>query len=297
MKVFCVDSPGRRVETQGPGDLLLARCHRNLAEETWQYVRSIVGGARRDVPGGFLIRCDLPSHTPNIAYRFSSDTPGAKFLDEARDFFGPKRLWRLIASAPGAGGLDPGAEGLGLRPVRGDPGLLLDPIPPAPGPTPGLVVRPVEDRSTLADFATVWCRAFRIPQWIAPIALPGIPPDDPEHKAQNRAFLGYADGKPVACSTVTVTERVAGIANVGTLPSVRGRGYGAALTGRAIDAGRELGADVAYLAASDMGLPLYARMGFRRVSEYHYWQIPVGFFASIRALRAARRLARASAPG
>ncbi len=296
LKGFCVDLPRWGVAALPPREPSLERCHRNLAEGTWQYVRLIAGAARHDLAGGVLIRCDLPSHVPNAAYRLTSETPGPEFFAWAREFFGPKRPWRLIATGPSAVGLDAEANERGLRRVRGDPGMLLDPAGPSAAIPPGLTLRSVEDSTTLADFATVWCRAFRIPRWILPVALPRVPPDDPEHRAQNRAFVGYSAGNAVACASLTVTERVAGIANVGTVPSARGRGFGAAITGKAVEMGRELGADVAYLAASEMGFPVYARMGFRRVSDYRYWQVPVGFFATMRALRGARRLARAARP-
>jgi GNAT superfamily N-acetyltransferase len=271
---------------------LLDRCHRNYAETLWQYIRSIPGAARRDLPDATLIRCDLPSSLTNVLFFPNPRSAPRERLREARTYFGPKLPWRVLTSGERASEVGSAAVGLGLRPAPNEPGMLLDPIrsiPQAPG---SLTIRPVKDLTSLADFGVVWSEAFRFPRWVLPVVLSHPPSDDSERAAQNRFFVGYVDGRPVACSTVTVTERVAGIASVGTIPSARRRGIGTAMTWAAVDAGRALGADTAYLAASTMGYPVYERMGFRRAAEYPCWHVPVGLVRTLRAFRTVRRLVR-----
>jgi ribosomal protein S18 acetylase RimI-like enzyme len=55
---------------------------------------------------------------------------------------------------------------------------------------------------------------------------------------------------------------------VATLPDFRRRGLGEAMTRRAIAQGAAAGCNVATLQASPLGLPIYERMGFRRVGYY-----------------------------
>jgi ribosomal protein S18 acetylase RimI-like enzyme len=238
------------------------------------------------------MRCELPASIANTAFLINPTLPRDELLREASAFFGPERPWRVLLGGPGFEEVDVAARQLGLRRAPSEPGMLLDPIRPLPGPPASLTIRPVENAAALADFGAVWCESFRIPTWVLPVAMPRVPPDDPERGAQNRFFVGYAEGRPVACSTVTVTERVAAIASVGTVTRARGRGYGTAMTSKAVEMGASLGADVAALAASTMGYPVYERMGFRRVAEYPSWHVPSGFFRTLRMVRTFRRLVR-----
>ena len=57
-------------------------------------------------------------------------------------------------------------------------------------------------------------------------------------------------------------------------PEYRGRGYGAAVTARAVIDGFANGAELALLAASPMGEPVYRRLGFREVLRYVLFRRP-----------------------
>jgi len=275
---------------------LLARCHRNYVESLWQYIRSIPGAVRREVPGGTMIRCDLPSSIANVLLLFDHVPGPEERIDDARSYYRSKLPWRVLTSGPASEEVKRLVTQRGMRPIPDEPGMLLDPLPAPPSPPSSLTVRPVEDPSTFRDFGEVWCDAFRIPHWVVPVALPRVPPDDVERGAQNRFFVGYADGRPVACSTATVTEGVAGTASVGTVRAVRGKGYGTAVTWRAIESGRALGARSAYLAATSMGYPVYGRMGFRRVADYPGWELAFGFLRMLGVLRTMRRMTREHPP-
>ena len=53
-----------------------------------------------------------------------------------------------------------------------------------------------------------------------------------------------------------------------TPPEHRRRGYGEALTAAVLRAGRELGCTTGCLQASNMGKPVYERMGFDTFTQY-----------------------------
>jgi len=89
-----------------------------------------------------------------------------------------------------------------------------------------------------------------------------------------RAVLGWVGGEPVAGAVLYCLCGVAGIGWVGTLPSASRRGYGAAVTWRAIVAGFERGMRFASLQASPLGEPVYRRMGFQVASYYHVYVPP-----------------------
>lgn len=77
------------------------------------------------------------------------------------------------------------------------------------------------------------------------------------------------DGERIVSTAVGITQNgMTGIFNVATPPEQRGRGYGAALTSRAVRDGFDAGAELAYLQSSELGHGVYRRLGFREVEEY-----------------------------
>ena len=81
-------------------------------------------------------------------------------------------------------------------------------------------------------------------------------------------YAAYLEGRP-ACSGLGLrTGRTIGIYNIATVPWARRRGLGAAVTQRIIDDGAASGCDVAVLQSSEMGRPIYERLGFRKVVDY-----------------------------
>jgi len=81
-------------------------------------------------------------------------------------------------------------------------------------------------------------------------------------------FVGYVDGSPVASSAIFLNNGVAGIYNVATVDGHRRRGLGEAMTWHAARRGREMGCRFGGLLSSDMGLPVYERMGFRKITAF-----------------------------
>lgn len=85
------------------------------------------------------------------------------------------------------------------------------------------------------------------------------------------ACVAYRDGAPAACALVAVLKEVGFIGWVATVEAARGHGLGEAVTAWATNRGLEMGALFASLQASPMGEPIYARMGYEEVLNYHLW--------------------------
>ncbi len=66
-----------------------------------------------------------------------------------------------------------------------------------------------------------------------------------------------------------VAEAVVSVYAVATLPDARGRGYGAALTWRATTVEPSL---PAMLQASDLGRPIYERLGYTTLLRLKLWE-------------------------
>lgn len=81
-------------------------------------------------------------------------------------------------------------------------------------------------------------------------------------------YVGYVDGQPVVSGLGWRTGRTIGVYSIATIPAARRRGYGAAMTARVVADGALAGCDVAALQASELGRPIYERLGFRTVIRY-----------------------------
>jgi hypothetical protein len=150
------------------------------------------------------------------------------------------------------------------------PTRLPDAVPPA-----GIVLRPVVDDTTRGDYVDVLTRSFTPSQ--------GTPADvieatfgsvDALHGPHLRAVVAYEGPAPVAGALVLVSHGVAGVQYVGTVEGARGRGLGELVTRWVGNAGFDLGARIAALQASEMGEPVYRRMGYETVTRYRYWMGP-----------------------
>ena len=121
-----------------------------------------------------------------------------------------------------------------------------------------------------SDYFTTLCAGFEVPVEMVAVL------DDARlaEGANVAAFLGLADGVPIATSLAFITGRTVGIYNVGTVPLGRRRGFGEAMTWEAIRWGAARGCDVAVLQASQLGRPIYERMGFAEIVSYVQLMVP-----------------------
>ena len=83
-------------------------------------------------------------------------------------------------------------------------------------------------------------------------------------------YIGWLDGEAVATATVFLGAGVAGLYFVMTVPEVRRRGIGAAITYGAL---RDASAEYAVLGSSPAGRSVYERLGFREYCtiELYEW--------------------------
>ena len=154
------------------------------------------------------------------------------------------------------------------RPV---PVMAMQPLREAPVlNTPGFEIVEVGAGADLDDYQRVTETGFGLPLGVGKFILSDLVVERPDVTA----YLARKDGKAVATSLVQMSNRVGGIYFVACLVEDRRRGYGEAVTWAAVRGGAKRGSEVASLQASEMGQPVYARMGFDVVARYHEFASP-----------------------
>jgi GNAT superfamily N-acetyltransferase len=136
-----------------------------------------------------------------------------------------------------------------------------------PPPTPGLVLEQVAGVAASEAWGDVTAACFHVPAEVLPDWGPFWERASRELGPGFIRVLARLDGEPVAASAVLVAGGVAGIYCVATVPDLRRRGIGRAVTRAACSEARQLGYHVAMLEASEMGVGLYEKIGFREVGK------------------------------
>ena len=81
--------------------------------------------------------------------------------------------------------------------------------------------------------------------------------------------MGCIEGKAVATSLVGFSDCGAALYCIGTLPDYRGRGIGTAVTCACLEAAKLNHMPCAVLYGSEMGKPMYEKLGFRPAQVLH----------------------------
>jgi GNAT superfamily N-acetyltransferase len=245
--------------------------HLNLIDSSRQLFE-LDPGAEIEAGDGWLFGSGRSSHPviSNAAFRADDDRDPAEVVERARSFFSARGRGFAVWARAGASedrDLIETAEETGLTRVYEMPAMVLDERPPEQPPPAGVELRRVSSAADAGDFWRVATSAY---------ASNGFPPEVFAYYESHRglvaanaaAFLAFADGRPVAIAMTLVSHGVAGIYWVGTLEQARGRGLGGMVTAAAVNAGFDLGGEIASLQASPMGKPVYERMGFETIFDY-----------------------------
>jgi ribosomal protein S18 acetylase RimI-like enzyme len=156
-------------------------------------------------------------------------------------------------------------EERGLLLTGDDPGMYLDLSTRDDLDTPeeaeGITLIRGDDRDVEAT-TDVFIQAFDLPPETRPYAV-GLVTGFPRRPGQEMAHvLALVDGEPAGSGVVLMIDGVAGLYNIGVLPSARRRGIGAAVTRELLRIARDRGCSAATLYASQLGYSVYAAEGF-----------------------------------
>ncbi len=194
-------------------------------------------------------------------------------VDDLLAEFRKRRLpleW-TVGSSTVPSGLGSHLRARGLTHVLVVPGMAMDltQLPDEPLPR-NLTIDRAEHRGDLEAFLRVFAATFKIDEALLP-RLVTIRMGLPTNRESSIALLGRLDGRPVASAEVFASAGVAGLYSVGTLPAVRGQGLGRAMTVAALGEARDRGYRVGVLQGTEMGVPVYRRLGFREHSRFEIY--------------------------
>ena len=226
-------------------------------------------GARVDRGAGLvLVDSGLPCDTFNFVCntRLSTANAHARVRDALAffDVTGHPFSWWLGPGFTPAELPDVLGE-LGLAPAESETAMALDlrTLPASAPAVPGLAIARVRTPADLAAFAQVSAANWDPPdpqviRYFAMAAEALLAPD-----AAQRLYLGRFDGEPAATAEATVGGGLVGLYNIATRPAFRRRGIAMAMTRAALIGSAADGLTTGILQASDAGVGVYERLGFR----------------------------------
>lgn len=153
-----------------------------------------------------------------------------------------------------------------------DTGMAIDllTLPEVNSLPAGVMIERVETSGVLQEWLRAFGLGFRVSEdRLADYsAMPlGIPPAE----SAFRYYLARAGEEPAATAMLYPARQVAVIEEVSTVPAMRGRGIGTAVTLAALRDGRALGYRIAVLVASEAGARVYRRLGFKPYGDRHIY--------------------------
>lgn len=253
-----------------PPEELARRIDANLFETFRILARTAPRGEIRESDGLLLVATGAPVPWFNIAYVTRPLTHPSTAIADACAFFDERQLPFVVRlrenmDAP----TERAAAAAGLPFTDAVPGMVLEDIGPRGTFLEHITIRRVHGRN-VADHTAVVADSFGISRDVAAMFVSERLGEEPDFEL----YVGYHQDRPVAASALAISHRVAGVYNVGTIREYRNQGIGEAMTWHAIRQGALASCRIASLQSSQMGEPIYRRMGFRTVTTYRTFARP-----------------------
>jgi hypothetical protein len=254
--------------TTPAGDTYLRRFLLNWAGMSAS-TAGMLGGRSRDLPAVLMADSGRPLvffNCATLTQPLSAETTSAT-LAEIAEFFAfadPSGQGEvLLVSAWPTTDLGPAGWNL-----MGHPPLHLLPTGAVPRSVPpDLDVKKVRDVEELYAWERVAIEGYPLD------ALAGAPPGSITceswlEEPRLHLWVGWVGNRPVSASSAWTDHGINNVTLVATVPHDRGRGYGEALTWHAARADPSL---PSMLISSDVGRPIYERMGFLPLQRITLW--------------------------
>ncbi|MET7339107.1 GNAT family N-acetyltransferase [Nonomuraea sp. NPDC005650] len=134
---------------------------------------------------------------------------------------------------------------------------------------PELEIRRVQSEDDLIAYGEINAYAYGMPPGAGRVAVAGS-----RLWRDAFAYIGYRDGRPVTCAATVAGPDSLFLALVATLPDQMRRGYGEAVTRKAIHQSiAQTGHHRVVLHATEVGRPVYERIGCTTNSPIHFFHL------------------------
>lgn len=237
--------------------------------ESWRRLAQLAPGSVIEEGEGYTF-ISRGSRQPFFNSLFLASVPAdlGSLLAQARTFYAHQQVpWSVQAMGTVAEALAPEAAALGLVHTDTEPAMILTPLVDRPPMQSELVIRRVENMEQLSAFDEIVNTCFGVPS--EPSCTMSTLAD--YQRVNLIPYLGFVEGIPAVTALRSPAYGVAMIHVIGTLPAYRRRGFGEAITWRAVLDGIAEGCSASFLTASPLGYAVYARMGYRDCGEVHTW--------------------------
>jgi ribosomal protein S18 acetylase RimI-like enzyme len=141
--------------------------------------------------------------------------------------------------------------------------------------SPGLSIERVSNTESLKMWCQTCVKGFGMPSFVEDAFF-----DFMSHVGlgDTLPYIGLLNDQPVATSLMVLAAGVAGMYNVATVPEARQKGIGTWMTLTPLRNARAMGYHIGILHASEMGVNIYRRLGFReycQIDHYEWSPAPV----------------------
>jgi GNAT superfamily N-acetyltransferase len=237
------------------------------------------GGEMREDPDVTVCSTGLAYRAVNgaVGLRFDPAGVAERIADVTRWFAGRVGPWRwLVGPTSVPSDLDRHLRAAGFDLVSDNPGMTLDLSHAADveRPPTGVEIRPLDDLAGLDAWGEICRRALELDPLRAR-AWRDAQDLAVGSRGPMRIWIANLHGEPVATAALFEGAGVAGVYNVATVPEARGCGIGRAITATVLAEAVARGHRLAVLGSSDLGFPVYRRLGFREVSRLRSYALPV----------------------
>ena len=247
--------------------------HQNWVEAISWVARLTPGGCVQSVGSATIVRSGLALTAFNVVFALDRPRPPDQLGEQIGNLLVRGGTpWCLLTTDETSPDLRRVIDAFGLHLEGTLPGMVWDPLPESvPAAPEGFAIRRLRDSSDARTFARTMMEGFgvapdRFDRWAEGVVASG-----PRLSMKGGLYVAYAADRPVGTAVRLTTGPIAGVYGVSTLAQFRCRGLGAAITCRAAIDGREEGCRLSYLQSSDLGRPVYEKIGYRFVENYRLW--------------------------
>jgi GNAT superfamily N-acetyltransferase len=247
--------------------------HENIVEAFASIARAVPSGHVESTGGVTLVRSGVASSGYNIVFALDPPVSAGRLEGRIEETFTrhgvPWHLTTSSATTPSFGRL---IRDHRLSQHLVHPAFVWAPLPEAAPPLPrGLEIAPVRTLEEMRSFVRILIEGFGEASGVFDRWLDEATATSRPGSVTRGLYLGCVDGQPACTASRITTGDIAGIYAVATLPEFRRRGFATAITARAAIDGRAEGCQESYLQATELGRPVYEKMGYRLVEEYDEW--------------------------